>query len=76
MYEAQLAKSNTAPMPPLSMEATAAGLDVPNPWSASSAALIHPAESRGSRKSLDWRSAVPGQHSSGTKEVGSRLRLA
>jgi hypothetical protein len=40
-YGAQLAKSNTALMPTLSMEATADGLDVPNPWSAPSAALIN-----------------------------------
>jgi hypothetical protein len=43
-YGAQLAKSNTALMPTLSMEATADGLDVPNPWSAPSAALIKPAD--------------------------------
>jgi len=43
-YGAQLAKSNTALMPTLAMEATADGLDVPNPWSAPSAALIKPAD--------------------------------
>jgi hypothetical protein len=43
-YGAQLAKSNTALMPTLSMEATADGLDVPNPWSAPSAALIKAAD--------------------------------
>jgi len=41
---AQLAKSNTALMPTLSMEATADALDVPNPWSARSAALIKAAD--------------------------------
>src|ERR1700722_11889635 len=44
-FGAQLAKSNTALMPTLSMEATADALDVPNPWSAPSAALI---------KAADW----------------------
>lgn len=39
-FGAQLAKSNTALMPTLSMEATADALEVPNPWSARSAALI------------------------------------
>jgi imidazolonepropionase-like amidohydrolase len=39
-YADQLAKSNTALMPTLAMEATAGGLDVPNPWSARSAAII------------------------------------
>jgi Amidohydrolase family len=43
-FGAQLAKSNTALMPTLSMEATADALDVPNPWSAPSAALIKPAD--------------------------------
>jgi hypothetical protein len=43
-YGAQLAKSNTALMPTLSMEATADGLDVPNPWIAPSAALINPVD--------------------------------
>jgi len=43
-YGTQLAKSHTALMPTLSMEATADGLDVPNPWSAPSAALINPAD--------------------------------
>jgi hypothetical protein len=43
-YGAQLAKSNTALMPTLSMEATADGLDVPNPWSTPSAALIKAAD--------------------------------
>jgi hypothetical protein len=41
---AQLAKSNTALMPTLSMEATADALNVPNPWSARSAALIKAAD--------------------------------
>jgi Amidohydrolase family len=43
-FGAQLAKSNTALMPTLSMEATADALDVPNPWSAPSAALIKAAD--------------------------------
>jgi hypothetical protein len=43
-FGAQLAKSNTALMPTLSMEATADALDVPNPWSAPSAALIMAAD--------------------------------
>jgi len=43
-FGAQLAKSNTALMPTLSMEATADALDVPNPWSARSAALIKAAD--------------------------------
>jgi hypothetical protein len=40
-YGAQLAKSQTALMPTLSMEATADSLDVPNPWTAPSAAIIN-----------------------------------
>ncbi|HEX8816792.1 MAG TPA: amidohydrolase family protein [Terriglobales bacterium] len=40
-YGAQLAKSNTALMPTLSMEATADSLDIPNPWTAPSAAIIN-----------------------------------
>jgi len=43
-FGAQLAKSNTALMPTLSMEATADALDVPNPWSAPSAMLIKAAD--------------------------------
>jgi hypothetical protein len=43
-YGAQLAKSSTALMPTLAMEATADGLDVPNPWSTPSAALIKAAD--------------------------------
>jgi Amidohydrolase family len=43
-FGAQLAKSNTALMPTLSMEATADALDVPNPWSAPTAALIKAAD--------------------------------
>jgi len=43
-FGTQLAKSNTALMPTLSMEATADALDVPNPWSAPSAALIKAAD--------------------------------
>jgi Amidohydrolase family len=43
-FGAQLAKSNTALMPTLSMEATADALDVPNPWNAPSAALIQAAD--------------------------------
>lgn len=43
-YGEQLAKSHTALMPTLSMEATADGLDVPNPWNAPSAALIKAAD--------------------------------
>ena len=43
-FGAQLAESNTALMPTLSMEATADALDVPNPWSAPSAALIKAAD--------------------------------
>jgi hypothetical protein len=43
-FGAQLAKSNTALMPTLSMEATADALDVPNPWSAPSAALVKAAD--------------------------------
>jgi hypothetical protein len=41
-YGARLAQSNTALLPLLSIEATADSLDVPNPWSARSAALISP----------------------------------
>ena len=40
-YGDQLAKSHTALMPTLSLEATADSLDVPNPWNASSANLIN-----------------------------------
>ena len=43
-FGAQLAKSNTALMPTLSMEATADALEVPNPWSAPSAAPIKAAD--------------------------------
>ena len=43
-FGVQLAKSNTALMPTLSMEATADALDIPNPWSAPSAALIKAAD--------------------------------
>jgi hypothetical protein len=43
-FGAQLAKSSTALMPTLSMEATADALDVPNPWSTTSAALIKAAD--------------------------------
>jgi hypothetical protein len=43
-YGAQLAKSHTALLPTLAMEATADGLDVPNPWSTLSAALIAAAD--------------------------------
>jgi hypothetical protein len=43
-FGAQLAKSNTALMPTLAMEATADALDVPNPWNAPSAALIEAAD--------------------------------
>lgn len=43
-YGAQLAKSSSALLPTLSMEATADGLDVPNPWSAASASLISAAD--------------------------------
>jgi hypothetical protein len=43
-FGAQLAKSNIALMPTLSMEATADALDVPNPWSVPSAALINAAD--------------------------------
>jgi hypothetical protein len=40
----QLAKSHTFLMPTLVLEATADSLDVPNPWSAPSAKLIHAAD--------------------------------
>jgi hypothetical protein len=43
-FGAQLAKSGTALIPTLSMEATADALDVPNPWSARSAAVIKAAD--------------------------------
>ena len=43
-FGAQLAKSSTALMPTLSMEATADALDVPNPWSAPSASVIKAAD--------------------------------
>lgn len=43
-YGTQLAKSNTALMPTLAIEATADGLDVPNPWKVPSAALIKAAD--------------------------------
>jgi len=43
-YGEQLAASHTALMPTLAIEATADALDVPNPWSAPSAALIDAAD--------------------------------
>ncbi len=43
-YGTQLSKAHTALMPTLVLEATANALDVPNPWSALSAALIDPAD--------------------------------
>jgi hypothetical protein len=43
-YGDQLAHSHTALLPTLSLEATADLLDIPNPWSAKSAALIEPAD--------------------------------
>ena len=43
-YGEQLAHSQTALMPTLALEATADALDVPNPWSARSAAIINAAD--------------------------------
>jgi len=43
-YGTQLAKAHTTLMPTLAIEATADALDVPNPWSARSAALINAAD--------------------------------
>jgi Amidohydrolase family len=43
-YGDQLAKSRTALMPTLVLEATADSLDVPNPWNAPSASLIEAAD--------------------------------
>jgi hypothetical protein len=43
-YGDQLAKSHTALMPTLALEATADSLDVPNPWSAPSASVINAAD--------------------------------
>jgi hypothetical protein len=43
-YAQQLAQSGTALMPTLAIEATADGLDVGNPWSVPSAALILPTD--------------------------------
>jgi hypothetical protein len=43
-YGTQMSKAHTALMPTLVLEATANALDVPNPWSAPSAALIKAAD--------------------------------
>jgi amidohydrolase family protein len=43
-YGTMLSKSRTALLPLLSIEATADGLDVPNPWSAKSSVLIRPGD--------------------------------
>jgi hypothetical protein len=43
-YGDQIAKSNTALMPTLVLQATADSLDVPNPWSSPSSALIKAAD--------------------------------
>ena len=75
-YGAQLAKSNTALMPTVVIEATADGLDVPNPWSAPSAALIKAADLDNPVDPATGEVAVPGQPHSGAQKAGSGLCLA
>jgi len=73
-YGTQLSKAHTTLMPTLVLEATANSLDVPNPWSAPSAALIKAADLDNPVDPVTgasgWLAAIPTEKREHVREFG------